>query len=262
MKCLVEQVQPGLWQISFHLLPQWLWLLSTNCWLWQEPGADELTLIDTGYPENAPELINQIGLKGLPLKRIILTHAHPDHAGAAQDVSVAFAAPVYVHPGDIPFVQAPAPRNMADEEGSSICKFILRHTPAQYTPLPIVNVRPLEVGVPTGGLIPYHTPGHTPGSITLWSERLKAVICGDNLDTTWRRPCLGTPGFSLNAAERNDSIRKILRLPIRFVLAGHGPRYELKEDRDLFMRLLRRQLGVKVNEDREIADLDQPAGKK
>ena len=51
MKCLVEQVQPGLWQISFHLLPQWLWLLSTNCWLWQEPGADELTLIDTGYPD-------------------------------------------------------------------------------------------------------------------------------------------------------------------------------------------------------------------
>jgi len=229
MKHSVRGVAEGLWQLSFHALHERVWFLSTNCWLYKESASEELTLIDAGYPENAPAIIEAIRAIDLPLSRIVLTHAHPDHAGGAEEISQTLRVPVYAHEKDVPFVRTYDTRSMADEDGSAICRYILRHTPARYEPPKIANLHAIEDMKPLAGLVPYHTPGHTPGSITLWSPELKAVFCGDNLHTTIGRPSLGISFFCLSAAERNNSLRTTLKLPIAMVLSGHGPAYDAKD---------------------------------
>src|SRR5215470_17978765 len=46
----VKQIQPGLWQIVFHLPAP------TNCWLWQE--YDGLTLVDAGFPWSTEPILD------------------------------------------------------------------------------------------------------------------------------------------------------------------------------------------------------------
>src|SRR5580698_4194519 len=75
----VKQIQSGLWQIVFYFPA------TTNCWLWREP--DGLTLIDAGQPWNTKAIIDAIEHVGYPVQRIVITHAHPDHAGAAAEIS-------------------------------------------------------------------------------------------------------------------------------------------------------------------------------
>lgn len=59
-----------------------------NCYLILE--KDGLTLIDTGILSNAKGIIALIHKLNLPLKRILLTHAHGDHIGGLVAVKAAF----------------------------------------------------------------------------------------------------------------------------------------------------------------------------
>src|SRR2546428_13233374 len=51
-----------------------------NCYLVRED--DGLTLIDTGLPGSAPAILEAARGLGLPIQRIVLTHAHGDHLGS------------------------------------------------------------------------------------------------------------------------------------------------------------------------------------
>ena len=55
-------------------------LFPINCFLIAE--NQELTLIDTGLNRSAKGILNAINKIGLPLTKIILTHAHTDHVGS------------------------------------------------------------------------------------------------------------------------------------------------------------------------------------
>jgi glyoxylase-like metal-dependent hydrolase (beta-lactamase superfamily II) len=55
-----------------------------HAYLWRDP--DGLTLIDTGLPGSAPliaDAIRQAGSEPADLRRLVLTHFHADHTGAA-----------------------------------------------------------------------------------------------------------------------------------------------------------------------------------
>jgi glyoxylase-like metal-dependent hydrolase (beta-lactamase superfamily II) len=89
-----EQVEPGIWRIP---LPLPMALRSVNLYLLG--GNGEWALVDAGLgtPEGAAALRAGLRLAGIGLEQIttlVLTHAHPDHIGLADDVHVASGAPV------------------------------------------------------------------------------------------------------------------------------------------------------------------------
>lgn len=70
----LREIYPNVYQIDLGVV---------NCYLIDEHG---LTLIDTGYAKDSPNIlkaIRQVGKQPADLRQIILTHLHPDHAGGA-----------------------------------------------------------------------------------------------------------------------------------------------------------------------------------
>jgi glyoxylase-like metal-dependent hydrolase (beta-lactamase superfamily II) len=82
----------------------------------------------------------------------------------------------------------------------------------------------LKDGEQVDGLSVIHTPGHTEGSICLYSESLKAMFVGDALRTDKDgMPKPPSAAMTLNIQEAKNSIRKIASYEFQFLLPGHGP---------------------------------------
>lgn len=139
---------------SFTLGP-----LDTNCYLlWDESTQGRpAMLID---PADAGDfLTEEILNEQVSLTSIILTHGHIDHMMGATELSLNFGLPVWVHPKD---------QFLVDRSVSTA-----KHWFDQDI-LPPPATKPIEIGFPvTLGKYTIqilHTPGHTPGSVTLLLE--------------------------------------------------------------------------------------------
>jgi Metallo-beta-lactamase superfamily len=105
------QLMPRLYFIRFPV---------GHAYLWHDP--DGLTLIDAGLPGSAPliaDAIRQSGYQPADLRRVVLTHFHADHIGAAAAIADWGDVEVLAHHADTPFIRAaaagPAP-DLADWE--------------------------------------------------------------------------------------------------------------------------------------------------
>src|SRR5262249_29244599 len=162
-------------------------------------------LVDAGHPWDAPAIMHAIAQIGQPLRSIVITHAHPDHSGAAAHLSNATGAQVFAHEREIDFLQGRA--HMSDLPGFWLCRCVL----GAGKMLGILNAPPIEKVVPltdgsrVGDLKVLHTPGHTPGSISLWDERSQAIFCGDNVIFNFGRLYRGAPWFTLDHSSQKNS---------------------------------------------------------
>lgn len=181
--------------------------LETNCYLVYCPETLECAVVDPGAD---PEKIIQ-RIAGLELKPVILinTHGHVDHVGANKDIKEKYDIPLCIHSLDSKML------------GNILASAMGLFLGAKKSPKPD---RFLEEGesVPVGHyyLKIMHTPGHSPGSISLSGDGF--LLSGDLLF------CGGVgrtdlPGGSWRVLE--DSIRsRIYVLPDdTVVLPGHGP---------------------------------------
>jgi glyoxylase-like metal-dependent hydrolase (beta-lactamase superfamily II) len=213
---LVE-IQPGLWRLLFH------YPSTTNCWFWDD--SDGLTLVDAGHPWDAAAIMSAVQQIGQPLRRIVITHAHPDHSGAAAEVTRATGAQVFAHESEIDYLEGRG--WMSDLPGFWMCHCLLvagRCLGILNAP-PIEKVVPLSDGSMVGDLRVLHTPGHTPGSISLWAERSQAIFCGDNVMYSRSRLYRGLPWFTLDLDVQKKSCRRYTELPASLLLSGHGPEF-------------------------------------
>ena len=150
---------------------------------------------------------------------IALTHAHPDHWGAAPELSAGLRVPVAVHDADAGIVAgtATAGAQIAFRLGrrlleNGVCRDIIR----------------LREGDQLGGFTVIHAPGHSAGHVVYFRESDGLAIIGDLFNTMemWtRRRRLGEPppNLSINAAENRRSIVKLIELRPSLILPGHGP---------------------------------------
>jgi glyoxylase-like metal-dependent hydrolase (beta-lactamase superfamily II) len=220
-KPTVITIQPDkLWQITLRFPP--LIGVPTNCWLWN--GGDGLTLIDCGCPNHGEEIV-KISQDIGAIKRVIITHAHPDHAGAAAAISRALNVPVFAHEKETDFLSGK--KTIHNETGSLICRCVLwfAHNIGFNVPK-VENLAQLKGEQEIEGLQILHTPGHTPGSISIFAPSIQSLFCGDNLDNLHGKPALGQLWCTLDKDTRNSSLGQFDKLDANRLLAGHGRPYE------------------------------------
>lgn len=184
--------------------------LQTNCYLVINENKSCL-IIDPG--SEATKLIGIIQAEGLKPQAILLTHAHFDHIGAVDMVRNEYDIPVYVHENEAKWLLDPS------LNGS---QFFMMGDLIRTKPADAYFVNEEEKTIGDFSFYVYETPGHSPGSVSLYFKVEGFVIAGDALFAgSIGRTDL--PGG--NHAQLLESIHsKLLTLPEETqVLPGHGP---------------------------------------
>jgi glyoxylase-like metal-dependent hydrolase (beta-lactamase superfamily II) len=157
---------PGVWRI-----PTTVGALVNSFALVDDDGT--VTLVDVGLRRAYRRIragLDTIGVKPDDVRRIVVTHAHRDHVGSLARVVAQTGADVAVHEREAPYLRdGRAPRNARGRTGR----------------IPVVTVAEqfLDGSVlpVAGGLRVVHTPGHTPGHVSLLHEPTGVLITGDAL---------------------------------------------------------------------------------
>jgi glyoxylase-like metal-dependent hydrolase (beta-lactamase superfamily II) len=182
--------------------------LQCNCYIVGDPATKEAVVIDPGG--DAERLLEVIKEKELTITAIVATHAHFDHVVAAEQLRAATGAPFYLHPEDKPVLE------WMQESGRMFLGI-------ELPPPPEVDTEAREGDRLIAGstrLEIIHTPGHSPGSISLVTDG--AVFAGDTLfaGSIGRTDLPGGDTQALLDAVKD----KLFRLDLdKTVYPGHGP---------------------------------------
>jgi len=178
-----------------------------NCYLVADPQTREAVAVDPG--EEADLFLARLRTEGWTLRAIWLTHAHLDHVAGIAAVCTATGAPVWLHPGDRP---------LYDHAPSQAMAFGLRLDPLPPPDREFAAGEPARVGGLSFDVL--HTPGHSPGSVSLAGHGV--VFVGDVLfaGSIGRTDLPGGDAGTLLASIRDT----LYALPDDTVVyAGHGP---------------------------------------
>src|SRR3954451_6411906 len=147
-----------------------------------------VTLVDTGLkraPAKIVAALESMGKHPHDVTRIVLTHVHPDHAGGAAEMSRQTGAPLFVHGDDHDWATT-GRISGAQDKSTRLGRLMSRTGAAKiepFTPGPALTDG--EVLPVAGGLRVIHTPGHSPGHISLLHEPTRTLVTGDAL-FNWR----------------------------------------------------------------------------
>lgn len=177
--------------------------------IWVVGDDAECVIIDA--PHSVADVMAVVA--GRTVTAIILTHAHDDHVRIAPELAAATGAPVWLHPADEPVWRLTHPDTNPDGDlGDG-----------------------LEFAVGGSVLRVLHTPGHSPGAVSLYLPDSGVVFTGDTLFNGGP----GATGRSFSDADLiRESIRRVLfALPEDTVVhTGHGPSTTIGAEADALGR--------------------------
>jgi glyoxylase-like metal-dependent hydrolase (beta-lactamase superfamily II) len=144
-----------------------------NCYLVRED--DGFTLVDAALPGSAPAIRAAARKHGLPIRRIVLTHAHLDHVGALDVLHEGLPeAEVLISERDARMLAG----DRRLDPGESPAKLRGSWKTCSTAPTGF-----LHHGDRIGSLQVVAAPGHTPGHMALFDTRDGTLIAGDAFQT-------------------------------------------------------------------------------
>ena len=213
---------PGLFITGFELGP-----FATNSYVIEDRPSSTCWVVDPSFePE---ELLNFLRQRKLAVVRIVLTHAHIDHIAGLDELAAACTAaggpvpPITMHAAEVEWLATPA-LNLSSALGGGF-RTELRASDVVSPPRTMSEAGPSASIVRTLGPHTFtllHTPGHSPGSISLVNLPNRAIISGDLL----MAGSVGRTDFpNSNHWDLVQSIRRgLYPLPEEMqVYPGHGP---------------------------------------
>lgn len=199
--------------MKFHKLI--LGPVQANCYILEKDG--QALIIDPG--DEAHKIVNKIDSLELKPLAVILTHGHFDHIGALDQIRDHFEIPAYIHASEEDFLQNPE-LNFSSFIGQSFSQKPADHLIEKEGDM---TLGPFSFEV-------RHTPGHSPGSISLVFEEDYQVIAGDTL---FKCSIGRTDFFNADSDTLLTSIQtKLLILDGNFtVYPGHGPATKISTEK-------------------------------
>ena len=216
-----------------------------NLYLYGRPGTPNgsWVLIDAGMPGSAGRIMHAaeewIGPWARP-SAIILTHGHFDHVGALEELVRQWDVPIYAHHLELPYLTGrssyPPPDPTVGGGAMAALSGLYPQGPSDFGSR--VQALPEDGSVPgMPGWRWIHTPGHTPGHVSLFRDADRTLIVGDAFVTTkqesatavlmQRAEIHGPPAyFTPDWISARKSVEQLAALEPERVATGHGPPLE------------------------------------
>ena len=210
-----------------------------NVYMVSNPADNSWVLIDAGLKWSAGKIKSMaeslFGPGSRPVS-IILTHGHFDHVGALKSLADQWNVPVYAHYMEMPYLTGRSSYPPPDPrvEGGLMASLSFAYPKG-----------PIDLGdrihtLPDSSTVPglpewrfFHTPGHSPGHISLYRESDGVLIAGDAIVTTRQESALsvmmqtkklsGPPKyFTCDWQSAAWSVEQLAALEPEVIATGHG----------------------------------------
>ena len=201
--------------------------------------SSQWILIDTGLPGYADAIRRAAESRfgsGTRPSAIVLTHGHFDHVGSLTELLKFWDVPVFAHRLELPYLTGrssyPPPDPLVGRGSMSLLSRLYPRGP--------IDISGRVEALPSDGDVPdaadwrwIHTPGHTPGHVSLFRDDDRCLVSGDAVVTTkqeslnavltQRCELHGPPAyFTQDWSSARDSVRQLAALAPETLVAGHG----------------------------------------
>lgn len=213
----VTEIVPNLYQLP---------LVSTGAFLLLE---EQITVIDAGWRASGRrvlEYLDSLGRFPQEISYILSTHYHLDHIGGIAHIQERSSGKVAVHESEVSFVQGSDGKRLPNPARNPLIGFLMSPIFSLLRPRRFSVDLPLKDGSRLdllGGLEVVHSPGHTPGSISLYFPRQGLLMVGDALQCRRGKLELPSRWFSTDMAQAKESVRRLAQLDFEVLCFSHFP---------------------------------------